>query len=186
MLVAALATACTAVTDVGTTPPPQPTPIIVYVTASPPPATPTVTATPSLTPSPTPTPTPTLRLTPTLLGGLLQGCLDLVMPLYSKLDDLDTRLDLGLNFTNYSSYLSDIVVAAKLVTAAAVEVYGRGCAQLSVYVLTAELDYVDAYDKWNKCISRLSCSNADVTPKLQDDWSKASDQLTMARQQFGL
>ena len=77
---------------------------------------------------------------------------------------------LGLNFTNYSSYLSDIVVAAKPVTAAAVEVYGRGCAQLSVYVLTAELDYVDAYDKWNECpISRLSCSNADVTPKLQDN-----------------
>src|SRR3954468_11756043 len=133
---ALILTGCATVAPAATTGPsvPLPTPIVIYVT---PPATPVAVVTPSPAPTSPPVAQQTATAAPTVspiaLAGLPQGCLDLLMPFYNKLDELDTRLGVGLNFSDYASQVSDLAVAAKPITADAVSAFGVPCAQVGVH-----------------------------------------------------
>jgi hypothetical protein len=55
------------------------------------------------------------------------------------------------------------------------------CLSVGVHLETALNDFAKAADTWNTCFSDTSCSNDSIKPQLQSQWSKASDQISQAK-----
>ena len=145
-----------------------PTPQIIYVTPNPT-LTPPPTVAPTDAPLPTDTPAPTVS----------SDCVAAMTPLVSGLEDLDSRLSVGLNFAAYSTAVADLRVLYDRIKVANLD---PDCVSLvGVPAENALNDYTAAYTIWNKCVSSFSCTNASIDTKLQAQWSKATAIITALR-----
>lgn len=98
------------------------------------------------------------------------------------LEELDSRLDVGLSFQDYSDQVGDVRVA-----------YGRmEIEELKLDCLTAAADgeaamnrYIRANNTWNDCVSDPDCSTDSIDPKLQTQWSAASTKVASAKRELG-
>ena len=132
-----------------------------------------------LGPKPTvPPPGASLPL-PTSAAALSDECVREVGPFISALEDLDSRLTVGLSFSDYSTRVGDVRVA-----------YDRiDIPKLDAVCITlvgapgedAYNDYVAAYNTWNDCINNVDCSNDTITPQLQAQWAKATTTIAEIR-----
>lgn len=166
-----------------------PTPQIVYltpagtalVTAPAATATSGPTASPAPTPIATETPLPTPEPTPepTLAPLITDACVAELSSLYNAEIDLQGRLTVGINESNYSSRVGDIAAAYNALTLSALD---YDCVKyVGVPLESAYNDYSTAAQKWNKCIVSFSCTNKSIQPTLRRLWSKADAQLAKAR-----
>jgi hypothetical protein len=100
-------------------------------------------------------------------------------PLTDTLTDLDSRLNVGLNFTAYSEKVADARVAYDRIPMSDLD---STCIRL---IAQPEEDafnaYVRAYNTWNDCIGDIDCSNDTIESELQAEWSNATDLLTTVR-----
>ncbi len=147
---------------------PAATPILVYVTPQP-------TATPTDTPMPTDTPVPTDTPAPAISAD----CVAAMGPLVTSLEDLDSRLSVGLTYAEYSKAVADLRVFYDRIKIATLDL---DCLTLvGSPAETAMNDYITAYNTWNKCVASVSCTNKSIQTKLQAQWSKATDLIAPLR-----
>jgi hypothetical protein len=129
--------------------------------------------TPTLGPTPTPTPVPTP--TPAIVSA---ECVEELQGLLDELTDLNSRLGVGLNFSAYSERVGDVRVEYDRVD---FEDLDPLCiTEIGVPLEDAMNAYVEAYTAWNDCIGDTDCENDSVTPTLQKHWAEATEFLDAA------
>ena len=102
----------------------------------------------------------------------------------SSLEEIDSRLSVGMNFSEYSEKVGDAQVAYDRLFDASGDVdLSAGCVRRVAVALEGALnDYIRVYNVWNGCIGDYSCdfSEGDTNKKAQDGWRKASSKLDKA------
>jgi hypothetical protein len=107
-------------------------------------------------------------------------CPDEVVELVEALEDLDSRLSVGLNFAAYSERVGDARVAYDRID---VDDLDGGCIEhVGAPAEDAMNAYVRAYNVWNDCISDIECENDTITPDLQAEWADATELVEQARE----
>jgi len=111
---------------------------------------------------------------------LVDDCQSQVGGLVDSLEELHSRLAVGLTFSDYSEQVGTVRVAYDKVDVPKLGVDCLGAAADGEIALN---DYVAAYNVWNDCMDDLDCSADDeaVNSKLQAKWSVAGDKLDAAR-----
>jgi hypothetical protein len=105
-------------------------------------------------------------------------CESQVGPLLTALEQLHSRLDIGLTFQEYSNRLGDKVAY----DAAPFEQQSAACtSRVGVPAEAALNAYIRAYNTWNDCISDLNCSTDSINSQLQGPWATAASKLDRAR-----
>ncbi len=97
----------------------------------------------------------------------------------SSLEELDSRLNVGLNFNEYSTQVGDIQVEYDRVPFNALDVDCVG--EVGVSAEKAFNAYATAQSVWSDCFDSLSCSNSEIDPELQRQWAKAAGLVAAAR-----
>jgi hypothetical protein len=99
----------------------------------------------------------------------------------SVMQEIDSRLDVGLSFQDYSSKVGDMSVAYQRVR------FGQlssSCVAALVLLEKAHNKYVSAYNKWNDCIGDFGCSLDDIEGDMQIDWLVATNHLAKGRRKL--
>lgn len=164
-LIGAFTVSCGAVT-VGTPMPTGPTPV------------------PTPSPSPTRPPTPSPSPSPSPPAVVSAECAAELEDFRDALDEMDGRLDVGLNYADYGERLGDISVALNRTDVEGVSEFGLACVEVALLLNEAFLAYIDAHDTWRDCFDRTGCSNDDIRSELQASWATASEKLDEARDRF--
>jgi hypothetical protein len=139
---------------------------------------PTVVPTPEPTESPTPEPTPTP--TPDLTA--FENCQALVGPLLDKLGELDSRLDVGLNYGEYGDAVAAANVEYDRIDFDALAAEYECLSGPGVPLEDALNAYFDAYQTWDECFDKPECTNESITPELQEAWATAEGFVRDARE----
>ena len=106
-------------------------------------------------------------------------CREELSPLIRGLQDLDSKLDVGLAYAEYSTEVAQLSVEYNGIR------FGRldfECvASAGVPAETAFNQYRKAYFEWDECFDDLDCDLDFIEPTLQTYWSKASSNVTEAK-----
>lgn len=101
------------------------------------------------------------------------NCPDEMVEFVEALQDLDSRLNVGLNFQAYSERVGDARVAYDRID---IDELGSGCVEhVGAPAEDAMNAYIDAYNTWNDCIGDIDCDNDSITPDLQAEWADATE-----------
>ncbi|WP_297622338.1 hypothetical protein [Nocardioides sp.] len=103
-------------------------------------------------------------------GGVdVEACREEIGEFVGVLGEVNSRLDVGLNVSEFGSFLGDAKVAYDDIDySGAVEV----CDDLASDAEAAYNAYITSLNDWQDCISSSYCTPA--TPKMQRNWSKAA------------
>lgn len=93
------------------------------------------------------------------------------------LKTLGSKLDVGLNFVNYSEEVAALNVEYDDVPIG--QMSGRCINQAGIPSENSLNSYLDAYNTWNECFAALTCDS--VEPELQASWANAESLLEKAR-----
>lgn len=105
-----------------------------------------------------------------------QACTANIGPFVDSLNEMNSRLNVGLNYDEYSDFLGDIQVEYDKVDVDGASTI-PGCIEVAVDAEKAFNAYTKASNIWQKCFEDIYCENADVRPRLQRNWSRASSRL---------
>jgi hypothetical protein len=100
--------------------------------------------------------------------------------LLESLSELDSRLDVGLNYSEYTNAVGDVRVEYDQVPFD--DANDPTC--ITTVGLPAEAafnQYVKATRVWNDCFEDFNCSNDSIEPALHRHWEKASRSVEKAR-----
>jgi hypothetical protein len=108
-----------------------------------------------------------------------EKCRDTTRPLLDKLHELDSRLDVGLNYDEYTDKVGDVNVAYDRVTP---KIGGQPQCVTSVGIPAeaAFNQYVKASNIWGECFDDINCDNDSIEPDLHNHWNKASNSIDSA------
>jgi hypothetical protein len=96
-----------------------------------------------------------------------------------ELQELDSRLDVGLTFAAYGEKVGDASVAYDRIPFKKLDF---DCTlEVGVPAEKALNLYIEANNIWNDCVSDIYCSNDSITPKLQRKWAQATRKIRQAR-----
>jgi hypothetical protein len=100
--------------------------------------------------------------------------------LFDALSGLNSRLSVGMNFSDYSSKLGDAKVAYDDLPISSLE---QSCISAAGVPLEDALNaYITAYNTWNACISSATTCNNDANTKaLQAQWTIATTKIDLVR-----
>ncbi len=100
-------------------------------------------------------------------------------PFLTALQDLDSRLGVGLSFSDYGTRVGDIRVADD---AAPFDELGAACLSKVAVPAEAALNaYVKTYNTWNDCFNNDYCTTDSISPELQVPWGTATGKVAKAR-----
>jgi hypothetical protein len=109
-------------------------------------------------------------------------CKQEVAPLMNQLHEIDSRLDVGLNYDEYTNKVGDVRVAYDRVSGA---IGGPEClAGVGIPAENALNQYVKASNIWGDCFDNVDCDTDSIQPSLQAHWTQAS--LAIERADRGL
>ncbi len=109
-----------------------------------------------------------------------QECEEQLGDLIGALDELDSRLGVGLTFQEYGTKVGDARVAYDAIAFGRLE--SLCTLDVAVHLENALNHYVDAFNDWNDCIGQLGCSLDENESDLQAFWRLATRELRDARQ----
>jgi hypothetical protein len=99
--------------------------------------------------------------------------------LMTKLQELDSRLSVGLVYQEYSTQVGDARVAYDRTP---VRAFSPKCVtKVAVHLEDAMNAYIMADDAWNDCITDFDCDNDSIQPELQAKWSEATSLIDKAK-----
>lgn len=99
--------------------------------------------------------------------------------LMSALQELDSRLSVGLVYADYSKEVGNVRVAYDRVPTAKLE---DDCLfDVGVNLENAMNSYVKADNIWNHCLTDFGCDNASIKPDLQAKWADATSSIGEAK-----
>jgi hypothetical protein len=102
------------------------------------------------------------------VGGFLQS-----------LQELDSRLAVGLPYAEYSSQVGDVRVAYDRLPFRQLD--PECLSQVGLPAEDAMNSYVKADSTWNDCIVRFGCDTDSIDPELQARWTTASSKINEAQ-----
>jgi hypothetical protein len=121
-------------------------------------------ATSSGTTSSNPTSTPS--------GPVSQACAEEMLPFVNALQDLNSRLSVGLTFAAYSEKVGSARVAYDKLKPGQLD---QDCLdRVGKPGEDALNEYVKAYTAWNDCIKKAGCETESIDSVLQGHWSTAT------------
>jgi hypothetical protein len=135
--------------------------------------------------SPTIAPPPAMTAEPEPDDSDYQECIANLGPFIDALREMDSRLNIGLNYGDYGDFLGDVQVEYDKVDiegAAAIP----GCIDVAADAEKAFNAYIKASNIWQKCFEDLDCDNDEITPRLQQHWSKATRLLEDVDEALGV
>ena len=104
-----------------------------------------------------------------------QRCVSKTKAMLNALDQINSRLGVGLNFSDYSGRVGDAQVAYNASAFTKLSGTGYDCLEkVSVPAESALNEYIAAYNKWNDCVSNVDCSTDSIDGELQKHWTKAT------------
>lgn len=107
-------------------------------------------------------------------------CAKQVGPLVAALESLDSRLSIGMNFSDYSQRVGDAKVAYDQIDVSALD---ATCVSLvGVKAENALNEYITAYNTWNGCVSDINCTNDSITSTLQSHWANATVEIAAIKE----
>jgi hypothetical protein len=106
------------------------------------------------------------------------ACENEIGDLLDSVGELDSRLDVGLTYTDYSSKVADVNVAYDRVDPSGLT---GACLNAAAHAENALNNYISAQQKWDGCIEDTYCDTDSITPGLQALWSKATAQDEKAK-----
>jgi len=108
------------------------------------------------------------------------SCPDEILDLIESLQELDSRLSIGLTFSEYGDRLGDVRVAYDRID---VDDLDQDCLTAAGIPAESALSaYREAYTLWNDCIEDVDCKNDSIDDDLQDKWTEATDLIKKARE----
>ncbi len=116
-----------------------------------------------------------------------EGCKSHVGDLIDSLEEITSRLDIGLNYENYSQELGDVKVAYDKAfdDTDVVVALGEDCvSNVAVPAENALNSHLKASILWDRCIEDFDCDPDANEKKMQKHWQRAQRQI--AKSQSGL
>lgn len=113
-------------------------------------------------------------------GGVAQImlCRDQLGDFADSLQELDSRLSVGLVFTAYTERVGDVRVEYDRLP---IGEFQPVCLRNAGIPLENALQsYVKAYTRWNRCIGNYGCSTESIESTLQGYWADATRDVTKA------
>lgn len=114
--------------------------------------------------------------------AIYSNCQTEIGPLLKALDQLDSRLDVGLNFQSYSEFVSTLSVHYNRISFRGLD--GECLSGAGVAAENAFNSYTRAYNLWNDCIGDFGCSTDSIESELQEHWLKATRAIGKARREL--
>jgi hypothetical protein len=106
-------------------------------------------------------------------------CLSTFRQLTRELGDLNSRLDVGLNYDEYTTKVGDVKVAYDQTPFKQLD--DIACLQqVGLPAESALNQYAKAAGIWDRCFDDPNCSNDQIKGQLQSHWSTASRQVRRA------
>ena len=105
-----------------------------------------------------------------------QACADRIQPLYNAERDLDSRLNVGLVETDYSTRVGDVRVAYDAAGRAGPFEAGA-CFEAAEKLQSVLNEYTAALSIWTACIGNVGCTLDSIKAQLQTHWAQASSLL---------
>lgn len=99
--------------------------------------------------------------------------------LLAELQDLESRLAVGVDYEEYFERVGDARVAYDRVP---VNDLDFGCLEVAAPAEKVLKTHFEAAEVWTKCVEDRDCENDSVQPKLRRKWQMASSQLEESRQ----
>lgn len=101
-------------------------------------------------------------------------------PLLKQLRELDSRLNVGLNYDEYTTEVGDI----RVVYDSVVEQADDPTCLTSVGIPAEEAlnQYAKATGKWEECFDDIDCDTDSIEPTLRKYWDRASTAIDTAEQ----
>jgi hypothetical protein len=92
-----------------------------------------------------------------------------------ELQEIDSRLAVGLSYDEYGSFVADARVEYDKINFNSVT--PECLFKVGVPAENALNDYVKAFKVWDRCFQRLGCDIDSIDPQLQKEWSQAETRL---------
>lgn len=99
------------------------------------------------------------------------ACQNAIGDFLDAIASIDSRLGVGMNFSDYSEKVGDATAAHDKLDASSLS--GK-CLSAATDGEKALNDYIKAYNRWNDCVGNIDCNNDSITPTLQSWWAKAT------------
>lgn len=97
-----------------------------------------------------------------------------------SLEELEARLEVGLNYDEYFEEVGNVQVAYNRIP---INQMDEGCLTLvGVPSENAFNAYREAANIWEDCFEELSCETSNIDPEIQQEWAKASRLRVRAQQ----
>lgn len=105
-------------------------------------------------------------------------CARAIKPLRDSLQQVNSRLSVGLNYSDYNNRVGDVRVAYDS-QLKAIEAAGADCLDAAEPLETAYNSFVKVSGIWSDCIDDYNCdfSKGDANTKAQAGWAKAGRAL---------
>lgn len=120
-----------------------------------------------------------LKLSAEESAAVAVTCRQQVGGLLRALRSTESRLNVGMSFTDYGEQVGGISIGYDRMPVSRMDfdcVGGPGVAGEKAFN-----SYQSAYNTWNDCIGDFGCDVDSINPELQKQWAKASRQITRAR-----
>jgi hypothetical protein len=109
-----------------------------------------------------------------------EECEAAVGDLLDSLRELDSRLDVGMNYEEYNNRLGDVSVAYDRSVDNLQSLQSEQCLDVGTEAEDAFNAYIKASNIWDKCFDDIDCSTESIEAKLQNQWAKATLMLEAA------
>jgi hypothetical protein len=110
-----------------------------------------------------------------------EACQATMQPSLDALQELDSRLDVGLTLDAYEEALARANVLFEQIDTVALSALGECVDKVHVPAHLALNDYVKAQRLWSECIQDPSCKDADRGARLHPLWSRTASNIQRAR-----
>jgi hypothetical protein len=108
------------------------------------------------------------------------GCQQQMRPLLDSLSELDSRLNVGLSYDEYTNQVGNVRVDYDAIDFGQLD--DPAClASVGIPSEKALNQYAKAATVWNNCIGDFNCSNDSIKPTLQRYWSRATTLVASAK-----
>jgi hypothetical protein len=112
--------------------------------------------------------------------ALAEECEQQLGSLLTVLEDLNSRLGVGIDYQEYGDRVGDIRVAYDQTPIR--ELDSRCVTDVGLSAEDAMNSYVKAGNLWEGCITDFGCDTDEIQPELQSHWSEASTSIREASQ----
>jgi len=112
---------------------------------------------------------------------MAESCEDTLGDFQDAMSELDSRLDIGLNYDEYTDAVADANVEYDKIDFDDLSDNSRCVGSVGVPLEKALNKYIQAANIWSKCFDDLGCSNDQIKGKLQLRWTEATLKIEKAK-----